>query len=27
MCAAKRHVRFTLNSDRESRHAQMVMSA
>src|SRR5262245_32703296 len=27
MCAAKRHVRFTPNSDRESRHPQTVMSA
>jgi hypothetical protein len=27
MCAAKRHVRFTPNSDRESRHRQTVMSA
>src|SRR5262245_25757334 len=27
MCSAKRHVRFTPNSDRESRHAAMVMSA
>jgi hypothetical protein len=27
MCAAKRHVRFTPNSDRESGHAAMVMSA
>jgi len=27
MCAAKRHIRFTPNSDRESRHAQMVVSA
>ena len=27
MCAAKRHVRFTPSSDRESGHAAMVMSA
>ena len=27
MCSAKRHVRFTPNSDRKSRHAQMVMPA
>jgi hypothetical protein len=27
MCAAKRHVRFTPNSDRESGRAPMVMSA
>jgi hypothetical protein len=27
MCVAKRHVRFTPNSDRKSRHAAMVMSA
>jgi hypothetical protein len=27
MCSAPTHVRFTLNSDRESRHAEMVMSA
>jgi len=27
MCGAKRHVRFTPNSDRESRHPQTVMSA
>src|SRR5262245_28481421 len=27
MCGAKRHVRFTTNSDRESRHPQTVMSA
>jgi hypothetical protein len=27
ICAAKRHVRFTPNSDHESRHAAMVMSA
>jgi hypothetical protein len=27
MCVAIRHVRFAPNSDRESRHAAMVMSA
>jgi len=27
MCSAKRHVRFSPNSDRESRHAALVMSA
>jgi hypothetical protein len=27
MCDAKAHVRFTPNSDRESRHPQKVMSA
>src|SRR5215472_14352533 len=27
MCGANRHVRFTSNSDRESRHPQTVMSA
>jgi len=27
MCGAQAHVRFTPNSDRESRHAAMVMSA
>jgi hypothetical protein len=27
MCNAKKHVRFTPNSDRKSRHAAMVMSA
>src|SRR6476646_8987670 len=27
ICGATTHVRFTPNSDRESRHAQMVMSA
>src|SRR5262249_53327537 len=27
ICSATRHVRFTPNSDRKSRHAQMVMSA
>ena len=27
MCSAKRHVRFTPNSDRESGHQQKVMSA
>jgi hypothetical protein len=27
MCAAKSNVRFTPNSDRESGHAAMVMSA
>ena len=27
ICAAKNDVRFTPNSDRKSRHAQMVMSA
>jgi len=27
MCGAKRDVRFTPNSDRESRHLQKVMSA
>jgi len=27
MCSAKGHVRFTPNSDRESGHAAMVMSA
>src|SRR5262249_61287533 len=27
MCIATAHVRFTPNSDRKSRHAQMVMSA
>src|SRR5262249_50927886 len=27
ICSAKRHVRFTPNSDRESRHPQTVMSA
>src|SRR5262249_51669121 len=27
MCSAKRHVRFTPNSDRDSRHPQTVMSA
>jgi hypothetical protein len=27
MCSAKRHVRFTPNSDRKSGHAAMVMSA
>jgi hypothetical protein len=27
MCGAKRHVRFTPNSDRESRYPQKVMSA
>src|SRR5262245_42199461 len=26
-CSATRHIRFTPNSDRKSRHAQMVMSA
>ena len=27
ICSAKGHVRFTPNSDRESRHVPMVMSA
>jgi hypothetical protein len=27
ICSAPTHVRFTPNSDRKSRHAQMVMSA